>query len=136
MPDIETFFRFSPSLNSITSQTFKSDMAGTHELNFTIADLYDARRFASLEITVDPTYNDTRVTEPTALGDIQATLSDYNNAIFNALHQQGEEGEGEDEGHGEKNHEEGGHHGFTFDNFFSENLDCETINGSCVTDIK
>ena len=50
-------------------------MAGTHELNFTIADLYDARIFASLYITVDSTYNDTRVTEPTALGDSLETLT-------------------------------------------------------------
>ena len=75
LPDIETFFRFSPSLNSITSQTFQSYMAGTHELNFTIADLYDARRVASLHITVDSTYNDTRVTEPFALGDSYANLT-------------------------------------------------------------
>ena len=74
LPDIETFFRFSPALNSITSQTFQSDMAGTHEVNITIADLYDARRFASLYITVDSTYNDTRVTEPTALGESLATI--------------------------------------------------------------
>ena len=50
-------------------------MAGTHEVNITIADLYDARRFASLYITVDSTYNDTRVTEPTALGESLETLT-------------------------------------------------------------
>ena len=80
LPDIETFFRFSPSLNSITSQTFQSDMADTHELNFTIADLYDARKFASLYITVDSTYDDTRVTEPTALGEDLATIMANHNA--------------------------------------------------------
>ena len=74
LPDIETFFRFSPSLNSITSQTFQSDMAGTHEVNITIADLYDARRFASLYITVDSTYDDTRGTEPTAFGEDLETI--------------------------------------------------------------